>query len=88
MENKSTADFLLNFHQVQKGKWWGTIQLAGLFPELTLQELVFLCCKYYSIFLDRYMRPRVCWGFLYSFELFRFAEGMGISLGMSLFNYA
>jgi hypothetical protein len=53
MENKSTADFLLNFHQVQKGKWWGTIQLAGHFPELTLQELVFLCCKYYSIFLDR-----------------------------------
>jgi hypothetical protein len=51
MENKSTADFLVNFHQVQKGKWWGTIQLAGLFPELTLQELVFLYCKYYSIFL-------------------------------------
>jgi hypothetical protein len=24
---------------------------TGLFPELTLKELVFLCYKYYSIFL-------------------------------------
>jgi hypothetical protein len=24
---------------------------TGIFPELTLRELVFLCCKYYSIFL-------------------------------------
>jgi hypothetical protein len=24
---------------------------TGLFPELTLEELVSLCCKYYSIFL-------------------------------------
>jgi hypothetical protein len=31
------------------------------------------------------MKPRG--GFLYSFEVFRFAEGMGISLGMSLSDY-
>ncbi len=34
------------------------------------------------------MRPRVCRGVLYAFEVFRFAEGMGISLGMSLSDYA
>jgi hypothetical protein len=24
---------------------------TGLFPELSLEELVFLCCEYYSMFL-------------------------------------
>jgi hypothetical protein len=47
-EDLSTADFLLDFHQVQKES--GREQFS-LFPELTLKELVFLFCKYYSIFL-------------------------------------
>jgi hypothetical protein len=34
-----------------EGKYQGTSQPASLFPELTLEEPVFLCCKYYSIFL-------------------------------------
>jgi hypothetical protein len=34
-----------------EGKWQGTSQLAGLFPELTLEELVFLFHEYYSILL-------------------------------------
>jgi hypothetical protein len=45
----STADFLLDFHQV-----WKEIERdksTGIFPELTLEELVFLHCEYYSIFL-------------------------------------
>jgi hypothetical protein len=33
-----------------EGKMVGS-KSTGLFPELTLEELVFLCCKYYSIFL-------------------------------------
>jgi hypothetical protein len=48
-EDKSTADFLLDFDKVQKES--GRDKSTGLFPELTLKELVFLCCEYYSIFL-------------------------------------
>jgi hypothetical protein len=44
----STADFLLDFHQVQKES--GRDKSTGLFPELTLKELVFLHHEYYSIF--------------------------------------
>jgi hypothetical protein len=43
MEDKSTADFLLDFHKVQKES--GGDKSTGLFPELTLEELVFLCCE-------------------------------------------
>jgi hypothetical protein len=32
-----------------KGKWWD--KSTSLFPELILEELVFLCHAYYSIFL-------------------------------------
>ena len=45
----STANFLLDFHQVWKES--GGDKSTGLFPELTLKELVFLCHEYYSIFL-------------------------------------
>jgi hypothetical protein len=48
-EDKSKADFLLDFHQVQKEN--GSDKSTGLFPELALEELVFLCHKYYFIFL-------------------------------------
>jgi hypothetical protein len=41
MEDKSTANFLLDFHQVQKES--GGDKSTSLFPELTLEELVFLC---------------------------------------------
>jgi hypothetical protein len=48
----STADFLLDFHQAGlEGKSWGTIQPASSMNLATLEELVFLHCKYYSIFL-------------------------------------
>jgi hypothetical protein len=47
--NKSTADFLLDFHKVQKEV--GGDKSTILFPELTLKELVFLCHEYYSLFL-------------------------------------
>jgi hypothetical protein len=46
----STADFFLDIHQ-QVWKESGRDKLTGLFPELTLKELVFLHCGYYSIFL-------------------------------------
>jgi hypothetical protein len=29
----------------------GNKSTASLFPELSLEELVFLCCEYYSMFL-------------------------------------
>jgi hypothetical protein len=45
----STADFLLDIHQVWKES--SRDKLIALFPELTLKELVFLHCEYYSIFL-------------------------------------
>jgi hypothetical protein len=45
----STADFLLAFHKVQKES--GGEIVTGHFPELTLEELVFLCHEYYSICL-------------------------------------
>jgi hypothetical protein len=48
-EDKSIANFLLDFHQVQKES--GRDKSTGLCPELTLKELVFLPCEYYSIFL-------------------------------------
>jgi hypothetical protein len=48
-EDKSTANFLLDFHLVQKES--GRDKATGLFPELTLDELVFLHHVYYSIFL-------------------------------------
>jgi hypothetical protein len=48
-EDKSTADFLLDFHKVWKES--GRDKSTGLFPELTLEELVFLHHEYYSIFL-------------------------------------
>jgi hypothetical protein len=40
-EDKSTANLLLDFHKDKS---------TGLFPELTLKELVLVCCEYYSIF--------------------------------------
>jgi hypothetical protein len=46
---KATAYFLLDFHQVQKES--GRDKWTSLFPELTLEELVFLHHEYYSIFL-------------------------------------
>jgi hypothetical protein len=49
MEVKSTADFLLDFHQVWEKS--GRDKSISLFPELTLEELVFLCCICHSIFL-------------------------------------
>jgi hypothetical protein len=48
-EDKSTANFLLDFHQDWKET--GGDKSTGLFPGLTLKELVFLCHEYYSIFL-------------------------------------
>jgi hypothetical protein len=48
-EDKSTANFLLESHKVQKEI--SRNRSTGLFPELTLEELVFLHCEYYSIFL-------------------------------------
>jgi hypothetical protein len=45
----SIADFLPDFHKVQKES--GGDKSTGLFPELTLKELVFLHSEYYSIFL-------------------------------------
>jgi hypothetical protein len=45
----STANFLLDFHKVQKES--GRELVNWLFPELTLEELVFLHHEYYSIFL-------------------------------------
>jgi hypothetical protein len=50
-EDKSTANFLLDFHKVQKESGRGKCKSTGLFPELTLEELVFLHSEYYSIFL-------------------------------------
>jgi hypothetical protein len=50
-EDKLTANFLLDFHQVQKES--GRDKSTSLFPELTLEELVLLCCEYYSIFLQQ-----------------------------------
>jgi hypothetical protein len=44
----STADFLLDVHLAWKKS--GGDKSTGLFPELTLKELVFLHHKYYSIF--------------------------------------
>jgi hypothetical protein len=46
---QSTANFLLDFHKVWKES--GGNKSDSLFPELTLEELVFLHHKYYSIFL-------------------------------------
>jgi hypothetical protein len=48
-EDKSIADFLLDFHKVRKESCRD--KSTGLFPELTLKELVFLCSEYYSILL-------------------------------------
>jgi hypothetical protein len=48
-EDLSTANFLLESHQIQKEI--SGDKSTGLFPELTLQELVFLCRQYNSIFL-------------------------------------
>jgi hypothetical protein len=45
----STANFLLVVHQVWKES--GRDKSTSLFPELTLENLAFLCCEYYSIFL-------------------------------------
>jgi hypothetical protein len=39
----------MDFHKVWKES--GRDKSTSLFPELTLEELVFLCCKYYSILL-------------------------------------
>jgi hypothetical protein len=40
-EDKSTANFLLESHKKINGD-----KSTGLFPELTLKELVFLCHKF------------------------------------------
>jgi hypothetical protein len=48
-EDLSTINFSLDFHQVWKGISGNSS--TGLFPELTLEELVFLCHEYYFIFL-------------------------------------
>jgi hypothetical protein len=44
------TSFWLGFHKVWKESS-GDKSSTGLFPELTLKELVFLNCEYYSIFL-------------------------------------
>ncbi len=48
-QDRSIANFLLDFHNVQKES--GRDKSTGLFLELTLEELVFLHHEYYSIFL-------------------------------------
>jgi hypothetical protein len=48
-EDLSTANFLMDSHEVQK-EISGNLSTC-LFPELNLEELVFICHKFYSIFL-------------------------------------
>jgi hypothetical protein len=48
-EDLSTANFLLEFTRFRR-KVAGS-KSTGLFPELILEELVFLHWEYYSIFL-------------------------------------
>jgi hypothetical protein len=45
------ADFLLDTFTRFRRKVVGTSQPASSLKQLTLEELVFLCCEYYSIFL-------------------------------------
>jgi hypothetical protein len=49
-EDLSTANFLLESHHVVQ-KEIGVDSSTGLFPKVTLKELVFMCHAYYSIFL-------------------------------------
>jgi hypothetical protein len=47
-EERSTANFLLDFHQVQKEI--SCNKSICLFPELTLEELVIWCHEYYLLY--------------------------------------
>jgi hypothetical protein len=49
-EDLSTVDFLLESQHVVQKEISGDSS-TGLFPEVTLKELVFMCHEYYSIFL-------------------------------------